>query len=377
MNDDAETRPVMFLMGTLEIGGSESKFVSLANRLVKAGKVVHVGYLRAPFTLLDRLKGVSSVHLKQTGKWSPRAFRALRRYVHTHGISKIVTVNPYPLTYAAVGRLKTRSGPTKVVASINTSEILSNRDRHFMVLYARLLNRCDHVVFGSSSQQRDWNARYNLDADNTSVIYNGVDAEYFSCSAVGRSRESIRDAIGLPRGAPVIVCVGQLRPEKAHTRLIAALKEHNESGADPAHLLIVGDGVERERIRQTVEELACDQVVHLVGATDDVRPYLLASDVFVLTSIAVETFSNAALEAASMGLPIVMSDVGGSPEMFPALDDCIIYPRNDMSALVSAIGAQLRRAMNEKHAGSSLREAVIRGYSTERMDSNWSKVLWG
>ncbi len=116
--------------------------------------------------------------------------------------------------------------------------------------------------------------------------------------------------------------------------------------------------------------------VHLTGSTDDVRPYLKAADIFALTSIAVETFSNAALEAASMGLPIVMSDVGGAREMFPESDDCVIYVRGDQPALVNALHQMMSHIGERQGSMSSLRADVRDRYTLEMMDSNWRRVLW-
>ena len=376
MSPDFEQSAVLILMGTLEIGGSESKFVSLSRRLHAAEKNIHVGYLRGPFTLLSRLADVPNVHFEQQGKWSLRAYRALRRYVHANKIATIVTVNPYPLAYACFGTLNNGASPVRVVASINTSEILSRREQRFMRLYSMLLRRCGHIVFGSRRQQELWVARYRLASARSSVIYNGVDSRYFSPDSVRESRAEVRARTGIPQDEPVIVCVGQLRPEKAHVRLVSAVAELNEAGERPVHLLIVGDGAERDKIDQKIHETGTGQLVHMVGSTDDVRPYLKAADLFALTSIAVETFSNAALEAAAMGLPVVMSNVGGASEMFPDSENCLLYEKDDQPALVEALRSQLERIQTGASTGNSLRDIVKARYSLESMDADWCDVLW-
>jgi len=376
MSPDDEQSAVLILMGTLEIGGSESKFVSLSRRLHAAGKNIHVGYLRGPFSLLSRLDDVPHVHFEQRGKWSLHAYRALRRYVHDNNIATIVTVNPYPLSYACFGTFKNGASRVRVVASINTSEILGSREQHFMRLYSILLRRCEHIVFGSHRQQELWISRYKLRSVRSSVIYNGVDSRYFSPDGIKESAADIRTRLSIPKNAPVVVCVGQLRPEKAHVRLVSAVAELNEGRQQPVHLLIVGDGVEKQRIVQKVIEAGVDQFVHMVGSTDDVRPYLKAADLFALTSIAVETFSNAALEAAAMGLPVVMSNVGGASEMFPNSENCLVYEKNDQRALVNALLRQLERIQNGSSKGDTLREVVQARYSLDSMDADWCSVLW-
>ena len=122
MVSDTDLRPVLFLLSTLEIGGSETKFANLAARMTEEGFPVHVAYLQPPEELKSRLAKVPLIHLKRKGKWSIKAFNALSKYVDRENISTIVSVNPYPLSYAVPLALFRRSRPLAVVASINTSE---------------------------------------------------------------------------------------------------------------------------------------------------------------------------------------------------------------------------------------------------------------
>ena len=170
---------VMFLMGTLEQGGSESKFVRLVNRLATQGKPVHVAYLGGPETLLPRLENIPTVNLDRKGKWSRHAYRKLSNYVDEHAIASIVTANLYPLCYAVPVASFRRSATPSIIASVNTSEMLSARDRAFMAIYVPLLNRCEQIVFGAQKQLDDWMTSYKLPIDRAKVIYNGVDGEFF------------------------------------------------------------------------------------------------------------------------------------------------------------------------------------------------------
>ena len=368
--------PVMFLMGTLEQGGTESKFVRLANRLTKQGKSVHVAYFGGPETLLPGLGRVPTVNLERKGKWSRRAYRKLSNYVNEHAIASIVTANLYPLCYAVPMAHFRRSTAPSIIASINTSEMLSARERAFMKLYVPLLNRCEQIVFGAKKQLNDWMLSYKLPSDRAKVIYNGVDGDFFDVEAIPESRQEIRATLSLPKDADVIVCVSRLRPEKAHRNLLQALAELERDHEIQAHLVLVGDGPERLAILARAKELGVAARLHMVGAADDVRPYLKAADAFALTSTAVETFSNAALEAAAMGLPVVSSDVGGACEMFPAGGGGSVYPRDDISALAGALAVTLRKVRSGGLSRSKVRQDILKRFSIEAMDEAWIASLW-
>ena len=169
----------MFLLGTLETGGSETKFVRLARRLSEAGMPVHVGYLDSPDTLLSELKDVNVVSLHRRGKWSIHAYQNLASYIARHKISTVVSVNLYPLSYAIPMSILQRERNLNVIVSINTSEILSRREEAFMHIYRPMIRRCGRIVFGSERQRQRWLEKYRLPGDRSTVIYNGVDGSFY------------------------------------------------------------------------------------------------------------------------------------------------------------------------------------------------------
>jgi glycosyltransferase involved in cell wall biosynthesis len=78
--------------------------------------------------------------------------------------------------------------------------------------------------------------------------------------------------------------------------------------------MLVGDGALRSALEQRAAERGISGAVTFTGALPDVRAALKAFDVFVLPSLS-ETFSNAALEAMAMQLPVILTRTGGASEM--------------------------------------------------------------
>jgi glycosyltransferase involved in cell wall biosynthesis len=77
-----------------------------------------------------------------------------------------------------------------------------------------------------------------------------------------------------------------------------------------------------------------------------------------------------------MGLPVVMSNVGGASEMFPNSENCLVYEKDDQRALVNALLRQLERIQNGSSKRDTLREVVQARYSLDSMDADWCSVLW-
>lgn len=166
------------------------------------------------------------------------------------------------------------------------------------------------------------------------LIYNGVALDAFRADEAS-VREEVRTEIGIPANSPVVILVANLRPVKAidvflqSIRIVAA--DHPE-----AHVLIVGDGPERERLQGMARSLGLSKRVHFLGSRTDVPRLLKASDVGVLSSNS-EGLSNAIIEYMAAGLPVVCTAVGGNPEL--VTDDVNGYtvPAGDSQAMATAM----------------------------------------
>ena len=174
----------------------------------------------------------------------------------------------------------------------------------------------------------------------------------------------------------MIVSVGQFRPEKKQEDLISACAELVRAGY-PVHLVLVGDGPQRANLLRHVEVAGLSGRVHLLGQLADVRPALGAADLFVLSSVAVETFSNAALEAMATGLPVVLSDIGGASEMVVDGYNGYLYPPGDVSVLTKKITFFLDNPDPRKKIGEQARTIVQEKFSFESMVNEYQKLVTG
>jgi glycosyltransferase involved in cell wall biosynthesis len=161
------------------------------------------------------------------------------------------------------------------------------------------VRQADRIIVPSCYLAR-WVAGWGVDQDRISVIYNAV-----------KPFPGIHPA-DLPLTTPIkVVTVGRLVPWKQVDKIIEAIAPFEQVG-----LVVIGDGPERGSLEQLTESLDIRDRVYFAGqrSQTEMLNLMAASDLFVLYST-YEGLPHVVLEAMTVGLPVVASAVGGTPEL--------------------------------------------------------------
>lgn len=163
-----------------------------------------------------------------------------------------------------------------------------------------------------------------------------------------------------------VLSVGRLQPVKGlddGLRAIAALV----TAGRPVSYRIVGDGPERGRLEQLVDELGLGGVVELTGTRTpaQVRELLGWSDVLLLPSLS-EGISNAALEAMAAGRPVVSTDCGGMREVITDGHDGMVVAVGDDAAMASRLGTLAADPALGRRLGARAAERADRDFGLDR-----------
>lgn len=210
-----------------------------------------------------------------------------------------------------------------------------------------LLRHYFHAYSGNTQHASISAARlYGIDADNWRVTYNGLD---FALLAPKRPSSVVADELLLPTHPCLTVGTSaQLRPWKRIDLLFRACAA---LPAESVRVVVIGDGPDRSRLQLVAQNLGVASRTWFVGMKEHVGDYLPLVDVFVLPSMGLESFGNAAVEAMALGKPtIVFNDGGGLLEHIVNGDTGFVV------SSVSELTATLNRLMKDK----SLRENVGR-----------------
>ena len=144
-----------------------------------------------------------------------------------------------------------------------------------------------------------------------------------------------RASFGLPDDAFVLTTIGRLVARKATAQLVDVLAA---TGIPNAHLLVVGDGPDREAIEKRAAERVVAKRVRLLGQASDAEKNaaLACSDAFVSTSQH-EGFGLVVLEAMAFGLPVLCYDRGGQTDFLKSDETGFVVPLNDEAKFVRAL----------------------------------------
>jgi glycosyltransferase involved in cell wall biosynthesis len=167
----------------------------------------------------------------------------------------------------------------------------------------------------------------------------------------------IRAELGLAPDARIIGVAASLRVEKALEVMIGATGQLLKTFPD-VHLVIAGDGPQREVLHAETASSGLSGHVHFLGERRDVTPILQTVDVGALSSDW-EGMPLFVLECMVTGTPVVATNVGGLPEMIEHDRTGLLVPPRDPAALAQAIGALLA----DPERGRRLAQAA-----QERMD---------
>lgn len=330
-----EMMDVLFVLNNLGVGGSEKKVVRLANVLSTRGMRVGIAYLNEPTELLQEIsESVATFFLSRQGRFSLKTSAALRALIEAHCPRNVVSVNLYPALYVVMAARWAQHRP-RTIGLMNTTEMRARWRRDF---YLRVLRYLDWTVYGCELQRDVWLSADSPMRPRSSVIYNGVDLSRFAAARVGAAGQ--RHQYGISENAFVVGSVGRLVAEKNQLPLLDTVAELRASGAD-VHLMLVGDGPMRPALEQRAAERGIAGAVTFTGSLPDVRAALKAFDVFVLPSLS-ETFSNAALEAMAMQLPVILTRTGGASEMIEHGKEGYIVDVADLPRQLPGLLNQLR-----------------------------------
>ncbi len=174
-----------------------------------------------------------------------------------------------------------------------------------------------------------------------------------------------REQLGIQKEATIFGTVGRLARVKRQERLLNAVAALAKQGRK-VYLIIIGDGPLRKELESHASKLEISHLVHFSGFQLDPLPYLALLDIFVLTSDS-EGLPMALLEAWAARKPVVVTAVGGLPEIIEDNKNGLLLPPGEQEQLVEALASLTTDPDRRKRLGNSGHSLVSEKYSADKI----------
>lgn len=331
----SRTKKIAVLLPDLRGGGAERMRVNMSREWLAKGLQVEFVVMRAKGELLSVVPEQATI-IELGSERIRDIFGPLRVYLQQHRPDALL-VAMWPLTVVAVLVAKLSRFQGRVVISDHEPLSKSAQARGWfrrmrlsasMALAYRL---ADERIAVSRGVAEDLTQLSRIPRDRFTVIYNPA--------ASGKVPGTIKPIRRIDGCKKLILSVGTLKYEKDHASLIEAFallpQELN------AHLMILGDGNQRDALEALVGRLGLEDRVHLPGFKLDPSPYFASADLFVLSSLW-EGFGNVIVEAMEYGVPVVSTDCPHGPrEILVGGVYGRLVPEGDVNALALGIHESL------------------------------------
>jgi len=196
-----------------------------------------------------------------------------------------------------------------------------------------------------------------------STILNGVNTQSFVKDL--DAAKAIRKQLKIADSTVVIGTIAVFRSQKRLKEWIQVFKKVHEKHPD-THAVIVGDGLLRKEIEAEIAELNLQSCLSLAGLQPNVKPWLSAMDIFLMSSV-FEGLPIALLEAMSMQCAIVTTDAGGIKEVIRNGQDGLMVSVDSWKELSHCVDQLLHDPLLIKKYGESARKRAEESFSLVEM----------
>jgi len=234
----------------------------------------------------------------------------------------------------------------------------------FQIFWDKFLGKRSWKIMCVSEAVLEDNIKYtNIPRDKHITIHNGVDVNTFSKKNI---KGIPKKNLGIPDDAFVIGSIGRLHKQKDYETLIKACAKLDKEKMPNVYVLIAGDGPEYNNLHALISVLNLSDRIKLLGTRNDVPEILACFDIFVLSSV-FEGFGNAVIEAMSMPIPVISTDLPPIREIISHGENGIIVPLREPEEIADAIVSLYMSGEFRQKLSKNARRIVVERFNHEIM----------
>ena len=369
---------VLYLDHATELGGAEHSLLGLLRALDRGRVAPTVACPRG--RLADRVRrlGVPIVELvleKLKGRNPLASLARLRRGAHL--VRGLLAQSHFDVLHA--NTLRAAVYASRAARAVAVPFLWHLRDYDVPAVVRAALMRSCHLAVATSQFLADRHGH----SSKIRIVPNGIDPADVPPEPAAAE---FRREFDIPLDAPVVGCLGRIRPWKGQTWFIQAAARLAPD-APGAVFLVVGDTLFPDpgrdyvaELREEAERLGIAERVVFTGQRDDPLAALSAMDVVVNCSEN-EPFGRVLIEAMACRRPVVAFRSGAVPEIVDDGNTGLLVPFGDAGAMAQAVGDLLRNPTRAEAYGEAGRQRVSAYFSlasaTARITALYDELVGG
>lgn len=307
-----------------------------------------------------------NVQLIEIPRKKSREFSRLFRLVRVlHGIKPQI-VHTYLVSGNFYGRIAAILLRVPVIVASERSLPEIGKDKNVIRFWIdKFLGLFTHAIICNSEKASSALLSNMYDPEKVFTVHNGIDATGSFANVSGGRNIPTRTVIGT---------VGRLYSYKNHRLFLDMARSVLDKYKDrDIQFMIVGDGPLNSELKDYAELLMIGRNVIFAGERFDIPELLRSMDIFVMTSI-YEGLPNSVMEAMSVGLPVVATDVGGMGELIVDKITGLLCPPNNVHELAEAISYLIDNEEAARSMGKRGTERILKEFTVAEMALSTERI---
>ena len=312
---------IAHVVDSMEVGGAETLVMQMCRLQREWGHDPCVYAIATLGALGEKMREEDFVVRPNVGQHLPDSMRNFYRIFKESHPDVVHLHNPSPTIYAAMAA---RMAGVPSIISTRHSLVGPPHKLATELKYAVAACFCDWIVGICDATTNNLKSIHTVPARKITRVYNGT-------IPLARAAKEQWP----PKSGFTLVYVGRFAAVKNHALLLKAF--HSAYAHMPSlRLWMVGDGGERKMLESMVAEFGILAQVRFWGQQLDVAPYISAADAFIMSSKS-EGVPISLLQAFSLGVPAIVTDVGGMAEVVRLAKAGFTVPPTDSKEMAKAI----------------------------------------
>lgn len=303
---------VLHLRDTHEIGGPGKTILETISHIDNKKYNLHIAVFMArcekeetPFMKEARKRGFNIHIIRSLNQFDPRILLSIFRLIKKH---KIDIIHTHEILTDILGYLISKFCNVRLITTLHGWINNKFKDKVYIYIDNAILKAFNRIIVVSNAMKEQL-IHCGISSGNIDVLHNSIVVKNYKKVSKGYLGEIVHKKIK----RPVIGTIGRLSLEKGHKDFIKAASVVLQKGYDAAFFLI-GDGPEKENLLRLIKNLNLEGKIFITGYLRNIQSVYSDIDLMVLPSYT-EGLPNVVLEALLMEVPVIATNVGGTPEI--------------------------------------------------------------